>query len=376
MRDALTIGHLDLRLFLRNRALFVWLFGMPLAFVYFMGFANRGPGDPRNARPPVLVENHDEGFLSREFLQELGVQGLNVVSPTNAAQAKRGVRVPSDFTAEILAGRQAKVRFFTVDNSEDASSVLIQMRLARALIAINSHLLEQATGAGGQPPTAESIAALRKLANPVILEARFAGRKPIPSGFNLSLPGVLVMYLLMNLLTFGGTALATERRHGVLRRMMMHPIRRGSLIAGKIYGLMLLALVQILFLLAAGQWWFGVNLGDHLGGILLVLLVFSWNAASLGVLAGSVVRAEDKVVGLCVLSTLVMAALGGCWWPLELVPEGVQRLAHCFPTGWAMDALHQLISFGAGLGSVKLALGVLALFGAAANTAAVKFFRV
>ena len=76
MKAALLIGFNDLRLFLRDRSSFVWLFVIPTAFVYFMGFANRGPGSPANPRPSVLVENQDSGFLSRVFLDELGAQGL------------------------------------------------------------------------------------------------------------------------------------------------------------------------------------------------------------------------------------------------------------------------------------------------------------
>ncbi len=376
MKAALLIGVNDLRLFLRDRASFIWLFVIPTAFVYFMGFANRGPGSPANPRPAVLVENRDTNFLSAVFLEELGARGLNVVSPTNADNAKRGVRIPADFTAKVRAGGQAKVEFFTVGNGDDAASAMIELRLVRALIAINSHLLEHAAASGGQPPTAESLRTIQRRENPVTLEARFAGRKPIPTGFNLSLPGVIVMYLLMNLLIFGGATMTNERRGVLLRRMMVHPIRRGDLITGKLCGLVFLGAVQVVYFLVVGRFWFKVNLGDQLGSILLVLLVYVWVAASLGLLVGSVVRAEDKVAGLCVLASLVMAALGGCWWPLEIVPDGVKVIAHCVPTGWAMDALHQLITFGGGLGGASTALGVLALFGLAANIAAVKFFRV
>jgi len=70
-----------------------------------------------------------------------------------------------------------------------------------------------------------------------------------------------------------------------------------------------------------------------------------------------------------------MAALGGCWWPLEIVPDFVKRLAHLVPTGWAMDALHQLITFGGGFAKAKGAIGVLFLFGLAANFTAAKCFR-
>lgn len=105
------------------------------------------------------------------------------------------------------------------------------------------------------------------------------------------------------------------------------------------------------------------------------MLVYAWVAAALGVLLGSVVRGEEKVTGLCILLGLVMAALGGCWWPLEVVPAHARTLAYLFPTGWAMDALHQLITYGNGLAGAREELGVLVLFGLAAQWAAVRWFR-
>ncbi len=47
-----------------------------------------------------------------------------------------------------------------------------------------------------------------------------------------------------------------------------------------------------------------------------------------------------------VISTNLLAALGGCWWPVEITPPWAQRLTMLLPTGWAMDALHRLMSFG------------------------------
>ncbi len=208
------------------------------------------------------------------------------------------------------------------------------------------------------------------------LDARFAGRKPIPVGFNQSLPGIMVMYLLMNLMIFGGSTVAAERRNGVLRRLSVNPVRRGEVIFGRLYGLMLLAAVQIAYFLLVGQFVFKVNIGDHVAGVALVALAFSWVACSLGVLIGSLVRAQDKVVGLCLLVALPVAALGGCWWPLELTPDFLQKAAHLTPAAWALDGLHQLITFGAGLGGALPALGVLVVYGAVVNLAAIRFFRV
>jgi ABC-type multidrug transport system permease subunit len=81
------------------------------------------------------------------------------------------------------------------------------------------------------------------------------------------------------------------------------------------------------------------------------------------------------VAGICVLASLLMAALGGCWWPLEIGPPVMKTIALCLPTGWALEALHQLISFGSGFGAVLKPIGVLLAFGAAANLLAARFFR-
>ncbi len=376
MKQLLAIGHNDLRLFLKHKSAYVWLFLMPLAFVYFMGFASRGPGDPYNRHPPVLIENQDTNFMGRIFLDELSAQNLWLLNPTNRESAARVIRIPPDFTSNVLAGTQTRLQFLQRDSTAEADAALIELRLVRALIAINGHLLEAATSTNASGTlTEEKLHAVMAEPDPVSLNARFAGRKPVPTGFNFSLPGNLVMYLMMNLLIFGGTALAAERRNGVIKRLSISPVTRVGLIGGKIYGLTLLGVVQILFFLTMGRFVFHVNLGANLPAVTLVLLVFAWVAGSLGVLAGSVLAEADRVIGVCVLASLLMAALGGCWWPLEIGPPALKTISLCLPTGWALQALHQVISFGNGFSAVLKPVAVLLGFGAVANLLAARFFR-
>lgn len=376
MKHIFDIGHNDLRLFLRKRSSLVWLFVMPMAFVYFMGFANRGPGKPYNRTPPVVIENHDTQFLGRVFLDELGAQGMWILDPTNRETAARVIEIPADFTQKILAHEQSKIGFFQRDAAAEADAALIEVRLFRALIAINSHLLEVTadTNSPGQL-TEEKLRAAMKRRDPVTLAAHFAGRKPMPTGFSFSLPGNLVMYLMMNLLVFGGVTVAAERQYGVIRRFMIHPVTRMEIVQGKIYGLMLLGAVQIVFFLLVGRFVLGVNIGANLPAVTVTLLVFAWVAGSFGVLIGSVLAAEDRVIGVSVLASLLMAALGGCWWPLEIASPTQKTVALFLPTGWALKALHQVISFGSGFDAVLMPLGVLLLFGAGANLLAGRFFR-
>jgi len=380
MKSILTLGHQDLKIFLRDKSAFIWLFGIPLAFVYFMSFTSQPAGDPWDAKPALLVENLDQGYMGAFFMDVLGDQGVWPVSTAEQGNPKKGLRIPADFTDKVLAQKEVKLSFFEVGEGDagpnDLMTELIEANLIRSVISFNSYLLEHATNTSGRPVSEVALRRLLKKENPVTLESRFAGRKPIPVGFNMSLPGIMVMYLLMNLLIFGGSGVASDRRNGVLRRLSIQPVSSYQLVFGKIYGLMLLGCVQIIGFLLFGQFVFKVNIGDQLGGILLTLLVFAWVASSLGVLIGFLVKSEDKVVGLGIMISLPLAALGGCWWPMEVVPEGFRAIAHLTPSAWAMDSLHQLITFGGGIERILLPVGVLAIYGLVANLLAAKFFRV
>lgn len=377
MIRAYYIGVNDLKLFLRDKSSYIWLLVMPLAFAYFMGFAMGDGSDPRNARPSILIVNDDDGFLSELFLEALGDQGLRPVSEENAENAARGLTIPGDFSEKILSKEKTVFDFFRIEGKADEQSFLAQVIVMRAVVAFNGYLVEYAMDNGSEATlTEDGLRSVMVEPNPVVLDARFAGKKPIPVGYNLSLPGNLVMYLMVNLMVFGGAGIASERRLGVLRRLSINPITKAELLAGKLFGLMLLACVQIGVFLVLGQFAFGVNVGDNLFGIVLTLLLFSWVASSAGLLIGFAFKAEEKIIGLSLMIALPMAALGGCWWPLEIVSETLQKVALAFPTRWALDALHQLITFGGDLSNVWGHLGVLVGFGLAVNLLAMRFFRV
>jgi ABC-2 type transport system permease protein len=71
----------------------------------------------------------------------------------------------------------------------------------------------------------------------------------------------------------------------------------------------------------------------------------------------------------------VLAALGGCWWPAELMPGWMRTLSHALPTAWAMDGFHALITFGHGLEAVLVPTTVLLGFAAVFSAAGARLLR-
>ena len=105
--------------------------------------------------------------------------------------------------------------------------------------------------------------------------------------------------------------------------------------------------------------------------------MFGWAAfcASSGLLLGSIANTEAQAGGLGALLANVLAALGGCWWPIEVTPQWMQTLQKFLPTGWTMDALHKLISFEAGAAAAVPNVFALLLGAAVVGALAVNRFR-
>jgi ABC-type multidrug transport system permease subunit len=124
-----------------------------------------------------------------------------------------------------------------------------------------------------------------------------------------------------------------------------------------------------------GRLLFHVHWGANLPVVMLLLLTYGALAAALAMLLGNLCRTEGQVIGLGVILSNVLAGLGGCWWPIEVTPLWAQKLAVFLPTGLTMNALHQLVNFGASPASVVPHLCALAIAAALALYALSRTFR-
>jgi len=377
MRNVFLIGFFDLKVLLKDKTTFVWLLLMPLVFVGFIGLANRGgDGTPRNPNPKVLVDNLDTGFMGTLMMEALNARGMWLADEEDRDEVERGITIPEDFTAKVLAAEQVKIGFFKTEGSGGAPAAMIEVRLVRALVALNAALIEFVMeNPEGTQPTESGLRALLEAEDPVKLDTRFAGKNPTPVGFYQSLPGILIMFLMINLLSFGAISLSTERKEGIVKRLAVYPIRRLELVLGKILGRFLVGAVQIVVILAAGQFFFGVDIRHNILLILLLMGVYGWMCSALGVLIGAVSAHPDRNLGISIIVGMMMAALGGCWWPLEIVGDTMQAIGMALPTGWAMSAMHQLISFGGGFAQIDWQLGALAGLGLVVTLLAGRFLR-
>jgi ABC-2 type transport system permease protein len=157
---------------------------------------------------------------------------------------------------------------------------------------------------------------------------------------------------------------ASERQKGTLRRLLTTPTLRGTYLLGTITGQVATALVQMLLLIVFGIFVMKLNWGSHPLALLAMMAASTLAAASLGTMLGTFVKTENQASGLSIMAGMVMALLGGCWYPLELFPRAIQSFVQILPTTWAMRGLLDIVLRGQGLDAVLPIAGVLLAFAA------------
>ncbi len=361
--SAFFIARRDLQMLLSERETIVWTFVMPILFFYFIGTVTGGAGSPTGSadRPDALALRapDESGFLLDELIGRLEEQNFRIdrpesdddwsrydrrltvtLEPTQETTPADGVKAPG--TDWGLGGNRAILRF--ENGLEGPGASFDQIRIARAVYTVLADLvvLSQAD----RTPSPDAFAELAAMPRGLVINVSSAGlREDPPVGYAQSIPGTMVMFTMLVLLTSGAGQLVVERRQGLLRRLASTPISRESVVLGKLGARVAMGLMQIGFAMLAGTALFGMDWGPSLAMVVAVLLAWATFNAALAIVLGSLARTESQVSGIGISATMMLAALGGAWWPIEIAPEWMQQLALFLPTGWAMDAMHKLVNF-------------------------------
>lgn len=368
MRRIFVIATHDWRLALRDRQALLWMFLMPLLFIFVFGSFGGGGNDGRRSEIPVVVD--DSRFLGDVIYRGLEDDrfAVHLVTRDDStfASIPLWVEIPAGFTDSVLSGEGSTIRIMERSGASARTREAYLMNARKASIRALTNLFEipdstlAVLSDDRLVPIYDSLAARP---DRVTLDARPAnGARELPEGFLLSVPGNLIMFVLIVALTGGAAGVAAEVERGHLRRLGSSPIARHELFLGKLLGAALTALTQIVFLVAMGTFAFHIDWGDSPIGLALVLILFAFVAASIGVFLGLQVKRPDTAAAVGVLATLVMASLGGCWWPLEIVSKTMQRVGHLFPTAWALEAIFDLAAYGKSVAEIAPNLLVLAGF--------------
>lgn len=330
----------------RDRLTFALVVGLPLIQLLMFGYAINN--DVRNLSAAYVDEA--ETHLSREFLADLSASQVilltqRVASVTellellDAGKISIGIAIPDDFDRRVIGSNRPAVQLM-VDGS-DPTILGVAQQLTAKSIGFDTQLT----------PRRVPLMEVRNFYNP---ERRTA--------VNI-VPGLVGVILTMTMVLFTAVAIVREKERGNLELLINTPIKTIELMIGKIIPYIVIGLLQLIIILAAGSILFGVPIIGSKTHVLLASLIFIATNLSLGLLISTVVQTQFQAMQASFFVLLPSILLSGFMFPFEGMPIVAQYFAEILPLTHFNRLLRGIVLRGTDIMSLWEEVLALSLFG-------------
>lgn len=399
MKKILLIGLKDLRLAFRDRAALIFMLLAPFLLTLGLGFvtgAFSGSGTSVVKDIPVALVNLDNAqlgnalvdvFTSKELSELLKPQTLSSAAEARSLvdddKTAAAVIIPAGFTASIIppAGSAApaaavQVELYTNPTRSTGAGVvqtilegfLSQVEVGRVggqvavtqLLSSGRVAPQDAARIGAEVGSRQANLARESTA----IQLKSATNSGRSADFNIlayMAPG-MALFFLMFTVSNGGRSLLTERNQGTLPRLLVSPTTITQVLGGKVVGIFLTGVVQMLILIIASALLFQLDWGNPLGLLVLVMAAVV-GAVGWGMLITALSKTPGQASSLGTAVMLVFGVLGGSFFDLSIMPEWYRWIARLTPNAWGIEGFSTL-GLGGGLQDIWSIILALLVMGA------------
>ena len=380
-RQALWMAHKDTRIFFRDRFAAGFMFLLPFLFVFGFSLALRDLSTEDGVLE-LAIATQERAGISAVVIEALVAEADAGIRQVDYAEALAAVEAgtlagfvafPADFSAALLAGRPTALEVVLRDENGEVPAALRGLAQSIAARISDQVLFYEALarlGGAAALPTNLTLMDEQEVEPAIVFETERLREAEDFRAENFTLSGYLTMFVFFGA-ALSAEAIARERQANTLERLLANGVRREAVVLGKFIGIALRGTLQVTVLWLVGIPLFGVAAGDAPAAVILISVLMALASAGAGLVLASLVQDVRAARSAGIMASLILAPLGGCWWPLFTTPRWMQSLAKLTPHGWANDAFNRLILFGAEFDDVRGAmvalLGFTAVFLALAS---------
>ncbi len=321
---ALVIARKELLQLRRDRMTLAMMVVLPLLQLLLFGYAINT--DVRHI--PTLVFDQDRSAASRDLARSLEATGFHdlvgqvqsygeIARALSAGRARAALVIPARYASDLSAGRSSTVQL-VVDGS-DPQIVASASNTAASLVGARSLQLALAR----TPPGALS-------GEPIRLEPTIWYNPELRTAVYV-VPGLIGVILTMTMVMLTAMAIARERERGTLEQLIVSPVKRLELLAGKIVPYVSLGYLQMTLILLAGRVVFGVPVLGSLVTLYALALIFIAANLALGLFFSTIARTQQQAMQMSFFFLLPNILLSGFMFPFEAMPAPAQWLGQALP---------------------------------------------
>ncbi len=399
MRKLLLIAFKDVLLIFRDRTALIFMLLAPFALTVGLGLATgsfSGNSDSGVLDLPLVVVNDDGGSLGNAFIEMVQSDELaDLLEPqviTDLAAARTlvdenktvaVVYLPAGFTSSIIPADNTTLPTQTVQielygNPTSPTGVGIIKNLVEQFISqvevgrvggtvAVTQLLESGAidpsqaMAIGQAAGESQSAAQDNTSSIKLNNLTESGAEVKFNMLALLAPGMALMFL-MYTVSNGGRTLLVEKAGGTLPRMLISPTTSFQILGGKVFGIFLSGLAQLLILIIGTTLLFKLNWGDPLA-VLVLVVAAALAATGWGILLAALLKTSGQVSAVGSAIMLIFGILGGSFTNIAVMPDWVQWFSRISPNRWGLDGFTTL-AMGGNLANIMTPVTALLIMAA------------
>ncbi len=337
----------------------------PIMQILILGYAANM--DVKNV--PLAVYDQDRSAVSRDLAASFVASGsfLLAASPKSngevdedlsSGRAEIALVIPPDFGSR-LEGRLSPELQLLVDGSRANTAAVA---LAYASSVANNFSLRYAP------------AGIR-VALPVETRTRVWYNPELKSRVFM-IPGVFALLLMVITIILTSLAIVKEKESGTLEQLIVTPLRKAELIAGKLAPFVIISLVIICLALAACALFFGIVPRGSIPLLFLLSLALVFSTLGIGLLVSTLARTQQQAMMFSIFFFMFpMMILSGFVFPIANMPAPIRALTYLMPLRYYMIIVRGIFLKGSGLELLWPQLWPLLVIGLAVVSFSIARFR-
>lgn len=398
----------DLKIFTADRAALFFSILFPFLFVTLFNFVMTGVGSEDSRLQLNLATREPPTGISYQIIAALETVDESALKPgepqivwlKDYEQAKKDVEdrkltgfiaFPENFSEAVLMGYGTELEVIYNPSNPQATAALEGMAQGIAS-GVGTQQVVNNTVIGllvekelYQPGTAGDLAqSIRAMltgqagnapeSSRISFTTEKVGEVEAINPANFVIPGYLVMFVFMTA-SFAAQQITKERLNHTLERLLSGSASRSAILGGVYASTAVKGVIQIAIFWGIGILVFKMDLGIAPAAVFIISLLMMLMASAFGVMLSTFVKTERSASSIGVLASLIMAPLGGCWWPLFITPKWMQSIAKITPHAWANTGFNKLLIFGADFNAVIPEMLALIAFAVVFGAIAILKFR-
>ncbi|SHF73389.1 ABC-2 type transport system permease protein [Caldanaerobius fijiensis DSM 17918] len=262
-----------------------------------------------------------------------------------------GYIIPKGFSKRIETSAKAKIQVVKLGENQSATTISTIMngyisKIRTAYITADTVKKQLKDGGIFDNVYTETLAKLNKPAATVKVEeiTKNTVRQNDKKSYSPNV-GFVVMFV-MFMITFAMGAILQEKKEGTWGRLLSTPTSPFEILGGHFLGVFAQGYIQMFILVVLTSILFNTYWGNSYFLLFIVMSAFLLAVMGLGLMLSGFVRTYAQLGALGPIVIVPTSMISGIYWPVDIMPDFMQKLALFMPQYWAMKGIASLVLGG------------------------------